>query len=400
MKLHKNIVQAVIDGLEEIFGKGAQADYIVKKQIKLDRRWGSRDRKFIAESLYDLVRWWRWYLAIGAINLQDEQLYQKVFGVYLHEKGLEIPSWLEIPALDSEAVKEAKHRLEKDTQFQASIPDWLHEIGKKELGEIWDREINVLNQEAQVVLRANTLKTTKSKLMTLLENEGIEMELIPGIKDGVALAKRRELSSLKAFTEGLFEVQDASSQRVAPFSKVKSGQIVIDACAGAGGKTLHLAAQMENEGKLYAFDVEDFKLKELRKRSKRAGCKISRPHLLTDTTIEEFKAKADVLLLDAPCSGLGVLRRKPDTKWKLTPEKLEEYKSVQHHLLNSYPSMLKVGGTLVYATCSILPSENELQIARFLNENPGKYELEEEQKVLPSEGFDGFYMARLRKLAN
>lgn len=398
MKLHKNIVQAVIEGLEEIFGNNAQADSIVKKQIKGDRRWGSRDRRFIAESLYDLVRWWRWYLTIGEIDENDAEKYLKVVAVYLLDKKVEFPEWFIPEILDSETLEINKTKFSKELKFAASIPDWLDELGKKELGKNWKKEITALNQTTDVVLRVNTLKIEKAKLLLLLKKEGVEVEGIPGFPDALLLTKRMDLNQLKTFKNGFYEVQDASSQLVAPFAQIKAGMTVIDACAGAGGKSLHIAALMENRGRLYSMDTEEAKLVELDKRTKRAGCRIVTPLLIQEQELTELSERADVLLIDAPCSGLGVLRRKPDSKWKLNPERIEELKKLQQQILDDYEPMLKPGGALVYVTCSILPSENEKQVEQFLAKNTGKYTLEEERKVMPSEGFDGFYMARLRKI--
>ena len=397
MRLHRNIVQAVVDGLEEIFGNGALADRIVKKQIKSDRRWGSRDRRFIAESIYDIVRWWRWYLVIGDIEEQDPERYTKVVGVYLRNKEVEFPEWFAPEIPDGKTIESNKEKYSSDLRYSASIPDWLNELGKKELGANWEKEINALNQMADVVLRVNTLKIEKKKLILLLKKEGVEVEEISDFPDALVLKKRRDLSQLKTFRNGFFEVQDASSQLVASFTQAKNGMTVIDACAGAGGKSLHLAAQMENRGKLYSMDIEEGKLIELDKRIKRAGCRIITPLLIQEQEMSELKNRADILLIDAPCSGLGVMRRKADTKWKLSLEKIEEYKKMQEQILDDYHLMLKAGGALVYVTCSILPSENEKQVEQFLAKNEGKYSLEEERKVKASEGFDGFYMARLRK---
>lgn len=398
MKLHRNIVQAVIDGLEEIFGNGVLADRVVKKQIKSDKRWGSRDRRFIAESIYDIVRWWRWYLVIGEIEEQDTERYIKVVGVYLQNKEVEFPEWFTPEIPDEKTIENNKAKYGNDLRYAASIPDWLNELGQEELGANWEKEINALNQTADVVLRVNTLKIEKNKLILLLKKEGVEVEEISDFPDALVLEKRRDLSQLKIFRNGFFEVQDASSQLVAPYTQVKAGMTVIDACAGAGGKSLHLAAQMENKGKLYSIDIEEGKLIELDKRIKRAGCRIITPLLIQDQEMSDLKDRADVLLIDAPCSGLGVMRRKADTKWKLSLEKIEEYKKMQRQILDDYHPMLKSGGALVYVTCSILPSENEKQVEQFLAKNEGKYTLEDERKVMPSEGFDGFYMARLRKL--
>lgn len=175
---------------------------------------------------------------------------------------------------------------------------------------------------------------------------------------------------------------------------------VIDACAGAGGKTLHLAALMENKGSIIALDTHAWKLDSLKKRARRAGAfNIEVRNIENTKTIKRLHNSADRLLLDVPCSGLGVLRRNPDTKWKLSVEQLEELKETQQHILSSYSQMLKAGGKMVYATCSILPSENREQVDKFLqSENGAAFELIEDKTILPqSEGFDGFYMALLEK---
>ena len=398
MKLHKNIVQAVIDGLEEIFGKNAYADQIVRKQIKLDRRWGSRDRRFIAETIYDIVRWWRWYLAIGEIVELDSELYLKAVGVYVQDKNIEFPEWFTPEIPDKETIEKNKIKFSNDLKIAASIPDWLNELGNKELAKNWCKEITALNQTTDVVLRVNTLKIEKTKLILLLKKENAEVEEINNFPDALVLKKRLDLSQLKTFRNGFYEVQDASSQLVAPFTQAKSGMTVVDACAGAGGKSLHLAAKMENIGRVISLDTEESKLNELKIRSKRAGCRIIRTHVAHNQQIIKLKESADIVLIDAPCSGLGVLRRKPDFKWKLNPERIEELKELQKQILDVYKNMVKPGGSLVYVTCSILPSENEKQVEHFLSKNEGKYSLEEERKVMPSEGFDGFYLARLRNL--
>ena len=173
---------------------------------------------------------------------------------------------------------------------------------------------------------------------------------------------------------------------------------VIDACAGAGGKTLHLAALMKNKGKLIAMDVEATKLTELQKRARRAG--VSNLEIRTidsSKTIKRLENSADRLLLDVPCSGLGVLKRNPDAKWKLSPEFIQNVRDLQQHILQDYCNMIKKQGLLVYSTCSILPSENEQQVERFLKNNEDKFELLEEKHHWPSDGFDGFYMALFRR---
>jgi 16S rRNA (cytosine967-C5)-methyltransferase len=205
------------------------------------------------------------------------------------------------------------------------------------------------------------------------------------------------LQQLSSYKNGYFEIQDAASQLVAPFLQLKPGLKVIDACAGAGGKTLHIACLMQNKGSIIALDKEAKKLEELERRAQRAGVRIINAKVASKQEISNLKESADRLLLDVPCSGLGVLRRNPDTKWKLNPSFIEEIQKVQASILNEYSTMLKPGGLMVYATCSILPLENNLQVQKFLTNHLNEFELIEEQRIMPSEGFDGFYMALLKK---
>jgi 16S rRNA (cytosine967-C5)-methyltransferase len=227
--------------------------------------------------------------------------------------------------------------------------------------------------------------------------EGVEVKLVEGHPDALLMTTRENVIRLGSFRKGLYEVQDASSQLIAPFLQVEAGMSVIDACAGAGGKTLHLAAMMENEGNITAMDVEGWKLGELQKRARRAGVSIVETQQIRNPKdIKNLYESADRLLLDAPCTGMGVLRRNPDAKWKLTSEHTDWVRNTQTEILEDYSMMLRPGGKMVYATCSIMPSENERQVENFLANNP-EYILEEMHHTWPSEGWDGFFMARMRK---
>ena len=194
-------------------------------------------------------------------------------------------------------------------------------------------------------------------------------------------------------------MQDLNSQRIAPELGVRSGERVIDACAGAGGKSLHLAALMKNKGKVLALDVHEKKLTSLRERATRAGATIIETRLIESTkVIKRLEEGADRILLDVPCSGIGVLRRNPDTKWKLKPEDLERLSQTQREILASYTRMCRPGGVIVYATCSIMPSENSLQVHRFLSQNEARFSLEKEETLFPErDGADGFYFARIKR---
>ncbi len=394
MKLHNNTIRGVHTALEAIFEEGQYADKVIERTLKSNPKWGAKDRSFIAETTYEMVRWWR------LVNfLSPSKDPWDLFGTYWLMQGNELPPWDEFARLQPEKIK-SKYDSITDPGLLESIPAWLQTLGSQELGEKWEAEFHALNEEAEVVLRVNTLKTTRERLKNLLEADGIRSYLVKGYPDALVLEERQNVFRHPSFKEGLFEVQDASSQLVAAALQVEPGMRVIDACAGAGGKSLHLAALMGNKGKVISMDVEEWKLQQAKLRARRNGVSIFEPKIIEGSkTIKRLKESADRLLLDVPCSGLGVLRRNPDTKWKLSLESLEKVQKTQQELLQSYPSMLKKGGQLVYATCSILPSENEEQIKKFLASEAGKdFELIEDRKVLAQEsGFDGFYIARLLK---
>jgi 16S rRNA (cytosine967-C5)-methyltransferase len=254
-----------------------------------------------------------------------------------------------------------------------------------------------LNTPAQVYLRVNTLKTERRTLKTRLAQDGFTTEPLKEIPTALEMKQRYNVFGMAAFKEGLFEVQDASSQCVAPFLQVEPGMKVIDACAGGGGKTLHIGALMQNKGRILALDVHQWKLNELRKRCGRAGVDVAETRLIESSkSIKRLAGYADRVLLDVPCSGLGVLRRNPDAKWKLSNEEIDRLIIEQQDILVRYSAMVKPGGKLVYATCSVLPSENENQVQKFLATHGDDWTLEEEMKINPAEtGHDGFYGARL-----
>jgi len=399
MRLHRNLVLASIDSLNYIFNDGLYADKVVQKTLKRDSRWGARDRAFIAETIYDCVRWKRLYNEIaGTKNHFTTENLWKIFTVWAVLKGISLPDWKQFEGAPVRRIKGRFDELQKNRVFKESIPDWLDELGEKELGDQWAIEINALNKPARVILRTNTLKTTKEKLRKILLEDEIHTEFIKDHPDALLLPERKNVFRTQAFKNGFFEVQDASSQLVAEFLQVKPGMRVVDACAGAGGKALHLAALMENKGQVIALDIYANKLKELKRRAKRDGAhNIETRHIDSTKVIKKLHNNVDAVLIDAPCSGLGVLRRNPGSKWKLQPEFIDTIKKTQAEILANYSKMVKKGGNLVYATCSILKSENEEQVQNFLKENK-EFEFISEKKILPSVSeFDGFYMALLKR---
>ncbi|NEV94027.1 RsmB/NOP family class I SAM-dependent RNA methyltransferase [Psychroflexus sp. YR1-1] len=401
MRLHRNLVFAVIDTLHLIFNEGKYADKEISNTLKRDKRWGSRDRGFIAETTYDIVRWKRLYSEIADVNppYSRPNLF-RLFTVWATLKGIEIPDWKQFEDTPTRRIKGRFDELSKITKYAESIPDWLDELGRKELGKLWEPEIKALNEQAKVILRTNTLKTTPKKLQLILDEEFIPTKTVKGYPEALELYDRADVFKTEAFKKGFFEVQDGSSQKVAHALELEPGMRVVDACAGAGGKSLHMAALMENKGQIIAMDIYANKLKELKRRAKRAGAHNLETRVIDSTkVIKKLHDSADRVLIDAPCTGLGVLRRNPDAKWKLTPEFLVEIRQKQQDLLQDYSKMVKPGGLLVYATCSILPSENQMQVQEFLNSESGNaFEKKNDEKILAHKsGFDGFYYAVLQK---
>ncbi len=401
MKLHRNLVFATIDSLDLIFNENKQADKVLKNTLKRDKRWGARDRAFIAETTYDIVRWKRLYSEIAEVREPfDRPNLFRLFAVWATLNGIAIPEWKQFEDTPTRRIKGKFDELSKIRKYRESIPDWLDELGQKELGKKWDKEIAALNQQADVVLRVNTLKTTVENLQNELADLDIETEILKGYPDALKLKERTNVFTTDAFKNGHFEVQDASSQKVAEILDAKPGMRVIDACAGAGGKSLHIATMMENKGQLISMDIYENKLNELKRRARRNDIFNIETRVIDSTkVIKKLIDKADKVLIDAPCSGLGVLKRNPDAKWKLKPEFLDNIRATQKELLDSYSRMVKPGGQLVYATCSILPSENEMQVKAFLAREEGKnFTLINEEKIMPSKsGFDGFYISLLQK---
>ncbi|WP_035678634.1 RsmB/NOP family class I SAM-dependent RNA methyltransferase [Flavobacterium limnosediminis] len=400
MRLHRNLVFTTIDSLMAIFNEGQYADKMVAFALKKDKRWGSHDRKFVAETIYEIVRWKRLYAEIAEVKEPyDRDNIWRMFAVWAVLRGYTLPDWKYFESTPVRKIKGRFDELSKDRRFRESIPDWMDELGVKELGEeIWTKELAAQNEQAKVILRVNTLKTTREKLRAILMDLDIDTITPAEYPDALILKERANVFLTDAFKEGLFEVQDASSQLVARFLDVKPGMRVVDTCAGAGGKTLHIASLMENKGQLIAMDLYESKLKQLKLRAKRNGAFNIEPRVIENTkVIKKLYEKADRVLIDAPCSGLGVLKRNPDSKWKLQPEFIDNIKKVQAEVLESYSKIVKPGGKLVYATCSVLPSENQEQIEKFLKTESGKnFTFVKDVKVLASEsGFDGFYMALL-----
>jgi 16S rRNA (cytosine967-C5)-methyltransferase len=391
MKMHRILAEAAADITKSVFKEHRVLDHALAAAFEENPKWGKRDRSFIAETVFEVVRWRR---ALGF--LADSEEANAMCAAQWVRMGYEIPAWWTFKGLQAAEMQAREADLAAQPRaIRESIPDWLDQLGVGELGDAWDAQISALNQRAAVFLRVNTLQTTRTKAIEWLASCNVEATEVPGLPDALVLAPGKALPK-PLRTDGRVEIQDAGSQLIAPLVDPQAGERIIDACSGAGGKALHLAALMGNTGRVYAMDVDAKKLSELDRRAKRAGATCLKSKLIVATTPADFSNIADRLLIDAPCSGLGTLKRQPDLKWRLKPTQLERVRAIQKELLATYPAMLKPGGRLVYATCSILPSENRAAVASLL-ENGG-FTLVEERTISPAAtGVDGFYAATLRK---
>lgn len=358
------------------------------------------EKDYIVQYVYYLVKNYRFFKEILgklAITAQDEM--EALFTISMILAGKNVPKSAVLDGMKAGKVLEIMNELKSSRAIYNSFPDWIDETGLNELGSRWPKIIHSLNEEPYLVLRTNTLKTSRDCLRKKLENKRIETFIHPDTPDAIILKEKTNVFRLPEFREGLFEMQDISSQKIGLFSYAEPGMRVVDGCAGNGGKTLHLASLMKNKGRIIALDLYEAKLGNLNKRAKRAGVSIVETRTVENAKIiKRLHDSADLVLLDVPCSGLGVLKRNPEIKWNLLPSDLVNLRKTQQDILERYSLMVKPGGRLVYSTCSILPSENNKQIRSFLENNPS-FEFREERFISPEEGFDGFYMASLRRLA-
>ena len=399
MRLYRNLVAASIEALQKIFSENKLADQVVQSTLRSNKKWGSKDRRFLAATIYDTVRWYRLYYEVYGKEPKTKSDWWHILGVMWLIQGNDLPPWEEFAELDRTLIEQQYLELSKVRKIKASIPDWMDDLGFQELGAQWEDCLTALNLSAKLVLRANTLKTTRMGFVNELKSKDITTELLD-IPAGVLVPERRKLTNMPSYERGYFEIQDASSQLVAPFLEVTKGMFVVDACAGAGGKSLHIAALMENKGRILSLDVESDKLYQLQKRAKRAAVTILKTQVIkSKKSIVQLHDLADRVLLDVPCSGLGTLRRSPHIKWRLTAKLFNKTLIKQQQILQDYSPICKAGGKLVYATCSILPSENQNQIQTFLASQSGaEFSLVRESAILPQdEGYDGFYMALLER---
>lgn len=397
MSFHKHILNDLESALQEIIQTSATAPQVVEKFLKSRRKWGSRDRKFFAAAVYNTVRWFRRNaFLLGSLDYQSTApLHLWAAGELF--QGSEVPE--DLAQLKSTVDANRELLLAAPLAIRESLADWLDEVGQAQLGSQWSSVVQAMNFEAPVDLRVNVSVTSVGELLAKLESEGVEAERIPKLKNALTLKVRKTITGTLAFKQGMFEIQDRSSQLVVPFMECQKGDLVIDACAGAGGKTLQLLDEVQGLRKVVAMDNSKTRLDRLRPRlERRSGVHVDYQVIENPESLKPWLGKADRVLIDAPCSATGTFRRNPDRKWKLLPEELLHVQATQKQILSDYSKLVKPGGFLIYSTCSILPAENENQVRYFLAQN-SNWTLVEEKHVYPdqSDG-DGFYMARLKSV--
>ena len=402
MKIYKNIASGIVLGLERTLKQKQPARIVLPQLFKMNRQWGSRDRKLVGRIFFDILRCKALYSYAGEISDENTTYYWELIGVWCVVNNTILPTWEEFTLINT---KRTLARLETQLHpaLKESFPAWINRLGEKALGQkLWHKEMEALNNAALLVLRVNRLKITPEKLKeTLFEQYEIIALLVDGYPDDLVVEKHINLQTFSLYKKGYFEIQDANSQRVASFSKVLPGQKVLDICAGSGGKALHLATCMLNKGTLIATDLRIKKLDQLKIRAKRNGVQIIKT--VQNQSLSENKHQSfDVVLVDAPCSGTGTIRRRPEIKWQLSETALSQFQDQQSELLQNSALFTKPMGKLVYVTCSILKEENQDQISSFLTSPMGQnFDLEKENSLLSHQtGFDGFYMACLKRKRN
>ena len=369
MRLPPAIIGNTEEVLREILRFMGPADSTLSRYFRDHPKLGSRERGAVAEGIYGLLRNKSVYTSfaesgngasirrLALLGLADAVGADALGGLSEEETA-----WLErVVAIDRSLLPAA---------MRANLPVWLYDKLTERMGEAGTLALaEALNQPAPLDLRVNSVKATREEVVAQLAQAPILSEPTPYAPLGLRILKKPALQNLPLFLNGLIEVQDEGSQLLAQVVGAKRGEMVVDFCAGAGGKTLALGASMRNTGRLYAFDVSEKRLAKLKPRLARSG--LSNVHSVqiaheNDAKIKRLAGKIDRVLVDAPCSGLGTLRRNPDVKWRQTPQSLVELNAKQSAILAGAARLVKGGGRLVYATCSLLDEENEDVVRAFL----------------------------------
>ncbi len=365
--MHPNaLLDLATDLLRQVLAFDQPADAVVSAFFRKHKALGARDRHTLAETAYGVLRQRLLFNHLaqsgsGALERRLAILAWQGSDTFLRGAlGPHEQQWLaQVKAIDRATLPE---------KLRHNLPDWLAGALQRQTGDQFWPLVQALEQPAPLDLRVNTVKAKRDEVQRALAGAGITAEPTPFSPWGLRVQGKPALNKLDVFTTGAVEVQDEGSQLLALLTDAKRGEMVVDFCAGAGGKTLALGASMRNTGRLYAFDVSGHRLDALKPRLARSGLSNVYPAQIAherDDRVKRLAGKIDRVLVDAPCSGLGTLRRNPDLKWRQSPKAVEELQAKQQAILESAARLLKPGGRLVYATCSLLEAENEAVVAAF-----------------------------------
>ncbi len=362
---------AVLEVHGLVHDQGWLADRALERALRRDRGLWAAERRAVADTVYGITRWQGQLDALLGGRPGLAERYAAYLVRFAGVSAEVAAKRVGVPPARLAGVAGAETRLAavKDPVdrfcLEASLPRWIAERFVTQLGLDEARTLGrALNERAPLTVRANVLKGDREALRRALQQENVGAEPTRHSPWGLVLDGRENAFALRAFKEGGFEMQDEGSQLIALACGARPGFIVVDACAGAGGKSLALAAEMHNKGSLHALDSDADRLEEAKRRARRAGVHNLRARAIAagpeaDAQLQDLAGKADVVLVDAPCSGLGTLRRKPDARWRLTPEDPARFAAVQRELVKRFAALVRPGGRLVYATCSIGPTEND-----------------------------------------
>ena len=405
-RLSPPLLAAIERALADVLRLDRPADAALRAFFKANERLGRRDRGVVAETVFDVLRHRRRY-AHQAQSLRGPLPRRLAWlSLVLRFGPGTIPS-LRAGAEDSEALHRA---LAVDPgglpqPVRLSLPDWLHaELlaqAQADGAAVPHAALESLGRAllvpAPLDLRTNLLRTDRDTLRAALAADGIEAVPLEACPTALRVRGKPALERLAAFERGDFEVQDVGSQRLVEFCAPRRGQTVVDFCAGAGGKTLALAALMRSSGQVYACDVSGARLQRLKPRLARSGATSVQPFGLDsehDPKLRRLAGRADLVLVDAPCSGTGTLRRNPELKWRMLPAAIDELNARQSSILGAAARLVKRGGALVYATCSLLRRENEAVVEAFSGRHPG-FSDPVFLRIRPDiDDSDGFFAAR------
>jgi len=390
MRLPPAIVAKTEEVLRDILRFTAPADVTLSRFFKDNPRFGGRERGVIAEAVYAVLRNKSFFTDFASGGNTPSMRRLALLGL-AETAGIDaIGGLTEDETHFLTRIKEVDRSL-LPGPIRANLPQWLFDKLVNQFGEAEALELAaVLNTPAPLDLRVNSIKAGRDEVIAKLAEAPIVAEPMPYAPLGLRVLKKPALQNLPLFKEGAIEVQDEGSQVLSQIVGARRGEMVVDFCAGAGGKTLALGAMMRNTGRLYAFDVSEKRLSKLKPRMARSGLSNIQSVLIAherDVKVKRLAGKVDRVLVDAPCSGLGTLRRNPDVKWRQKPDAVAEMQEKQAAILDGAARLVKGGGRLVYGTCSLLNEENDFIVEQFLESHPD-FELVPMNKVLAEQKID------------